>query len=81
MYEIDVSMSYNKRNLLIKIVEIQTIYIEHSKRGATGKWIFNELIYPKYRISRSTFYNYLATNAKKELKELERACNKKVLVG
>ena len=68
-------MGYNKRNLLIKIIEVQTIYVEHSKRGATGKWIFNELIYPKYKISRSTFYNYLGTNAKKELKELD-ASNK-----
>ncbi|MCT4602764.1 MAG: hypothetical protein N4A59_07695 [Marinifilum sp.] len=64
-------MGYNKRNLLIKIIEVQNIYVEHSKRGATAKWIFNELIHPKFRISRATFYNYLGTNAKKELKELD----------
>lgn len=73
-------MGYNKRNLLIKIIEVQNIYVEHSKRGATGKWIFNELIHPKFRISRATFYNYLGTNAKKELKELD-ANNKEKFVS
>ena len=73
-------MGYNRRNLLIKILEVQSIYLEHSKRGVTGKWIFNELIYPKYKISRATFYNYLATNAKKELKELDEACEEKEFI-
>ena len=64
-------MGYNKKNLLIKIIDVQDIYMEHSSKGATAKWIFNELIYPKYRISRATFYNYLATNAKMELKKIQ----------
>lgn len=72
-------MGYNKRNLLIKILDVQTIYMEHSKRGATGKWIFNELIYPKFRISRATFYNYLATNARKELRELDENYEKELI--
>jgi len=70
-------MGYNRRNLLIKMLDVQNIYMEHSSRGATGKWIFNELIYPQFRISRATFYNYLGTNAKKELKQMDAADSEK----
>jgi len=64
-------MGYNKKNLLIKIIDVQNLYIKHANRGVTTKWIFDTIIYPKFRISRATFYNYLATNAKKELKDLD----------
>lgn len=33
--------------------------------------VHRRVIYPKYRISRSTLYNYLSTPVKKLLKELE----------
>lgn len=74
-------MAYNKTNLLIKALDVQTIYMEHSKRGATAKWIYTELVFPKYKISRATFYNYLATNAKLELKIInEQKSSKKIKV-
>lgn len=64
-------MPYSNENLLRRIVDIQNITLEHKKRGATQKWIYENLIVPHYHISRSTYYNYLSSAAKKLLKELE----------
>ncbi len=66
-------MAYNNKNLLKRIVEIQELVIEEQLRGTSLKWIYNHLIFPRYHISYSTFNNYLATNAKKKLKEQKTA--------
>lgn len=62
---------YNRRNFLLRVIDIQNIYTEHHKRGCTDVYIYNNHIYPTYKIGRTTFYNYLATPAVKELKLLE----------
>lgn len=64
-------MAYNRRNILQRIIDIQTIYLQHKEQGVTGEYIYNRYIHPVYRISRKTFYSYLATNAKKELRDLD----------
>lgn len=66
-------MAYNKRNLYIKVIEIQGIVLAGQKRGDTQKEIFYKEIAPRYFISMATFYNYLAINAKAELEKLDRA--------
>jgi hypothetical protein len=63
-------MAYNRRNLLIKIVEIQEIVIREQKRGTTQLWVYKNLIEPHYHIGYSTFNNYLTIPAKKQLEEL-----------
>lgn len=68
-------MAYNKRNLLLKIVEIQNITLEHTKRGVTQKWVFKNLIEPNYFISIRTYNEYIGRNAKKELSDLNRVKN------
>ncbi len=65
-------MAYNRRNLLNKIVEIQEITIEYKNIGVTQKRIFEDHIEKKYHISRSTYYEYLSTPAKFQLKQLEK---------
>lgn len=67
---------YNRRNFLLRVKDIQDIYQEHHKRGCTDKYIYQTHIYPTYKIGRATFYNYLATPAVKELKELEERMRK-----
>lgn len=62
---------YNRRNFLLRVKDIQDIYLQHHVRGCTDKFIYQNHIYPTYKIGRTTFYNYLATPAVKELKELE----------
>jgi len=66
-------MAYNKKNLLIKIIEIQNLVLDAKKRGTTQVWIYRNLVASQYHISESTFNNYLAINAKRELDKLESA--------
>lgn len=65
-------MAYNRRNYLERIVEIQKFVLEEQKNGATLRWIYKNKVYPRYRISYSTYYNYLGMTAAKELKTLEQ---------
>lgn len=74
-------MSYNRRNILLRIIDVQAIYKSHSKNfdgGCTDKYIYEQIIFPNYKISRSCFYDYLKTPAARELKDLEEK-NKKQL--
>lgn len=64
-------MSYSNKNLLKRIVDIQNITLEYKKKGVTQKWIYENVITPKYHISRTTYYNYLASEAKKFLRQME----------
>lgn len=64
-------MGYSRKNRLHRIVDVQNITLEHTRQyGSTQEWIYNNLIYPKYRISRTTYYIYLTTNAKAELTKI-----------
>ena len=65
-------MGYNKRNLLLKIIEIQNIVIKEQRKGATQRWVYKNLIKDRYFISEPTFNKYLARNAKAELAELDK---------
>lgn len=66
-------MAYNRRNLLTRIVDIQTITRQYTDNGVTQEYVYLNYIYPQYIISRRTYYTYLAINAKKELKQLNEA--------
>lgn len=65
-------MSYNRKNLLLKILDIQELVMKYQNDGYSQQWIYLNIIYPKYPISRATYYNYLNTNARKEIKELNQ---------
>lgn len=63
------------------MIDIQELYKKHSQRhhgSSTDKWIYENLVFPTYRISRATFYEYLGTNAKKELADLLEAEQKQL---
>lgn len=62
-------MSYSNRNLLERIVDIQNITLKYKANGATQKWIYLNIIAPQYHISRTTYYTYLNSEAKKLLRE------------
>jgi len=64
-------MAYNKRNLLVKILEIQELVAVEYAKGISYTVIYRRYIRDKYYISYSTFNNYLSRNAKKELAELD----------
>ena len=66
-------MGYNRRNILKRIIEVQNITLEHTKCGLTQKWVYENIIYPRFLISIATYNNYLAVNAKAELKKMDEA--------
>lgn len=65
-------MAYNRKNQLRKILEIQEITKRHQARGATLKWIFENLIEHNYHISDRTFSTYLGIPAARELDKLKQ---------
>ena len=66
-------MGYNRRNILKRIIEVQNITLEHTKCGSTQKWVYENIIYPRFLISIANYNNYLAVNAKAELKKMDEA--------
>ena len=63
-------MAYNNRNLLRRIIEIQDLTLEHTRKGYTQKWVYYNFVHPRYNISISTYNKYLSRNAKIELSNL-----------
>ena len=63
-------MAYNGKNRLKRIIDIQEIYLFHREKGLINRKIYTEFIKPVYHISERCFYEYLATNAKRDLKIL-----------
>ncbi|SHK71498.1 hypothetical protein [Epilithonimonas mollis] len=68
-------MSYNRKNYLARVIEIQNIVLEKKNEDLFLKNIYWEQIEPKYKISQRTFQSYLGINAKKQLKELNTKQN------
>lgn len=63
-------MSYNRRNYLHIVAEVQAEAIRARASGLSYTRLFRDVISPRYHISRSTFYNYLGVNVRKELRAL-----------
>lgn len=66
-------MAYTRRNYLERIIDIQNIVLEHKQRGCTQKWVFDNVVKFRYRISEATYNNYLSINAKSELRTYENS--------
>lgn len=62
-------MAYNRRTFLKKVIEVQNITLEHTKRGATQRWVYNNLIADRFYICESTYNRYLSLPAKSLLKK------------
>lgn len=63
-------MCYNRRNYLLTVAEVQREAIRARRSGLSYSRLFRDVIRPRYHISRSTFYNYLGVNVRKELRAL-----------
>lgn len=66
-------MAYTRINRLKRINDIQKITRSYLDQGVSLRFIYNNYIYPAYRISLATFYNYLSTPAARELKKIDKA--------
>lgn len=62
-------MAYTKKNKLMQILEVQQTFKEHYKKGMMISYVYDEFIYPKYKISRATFFKYMKRNAAGELRD------------
>lgn len=65
-------MAYNKINRLKRIIKIQDIVKEHTRRGVSQIWVFENIVKDTYCISYSTFNSYLAYPARLELKRIQK---------
>lgn len=46
-----------------RVKEVNEIYDQHSRSGLSNREILRRYIWPKYRISEKTFYNYINASA------------------
>lgn len=46
-----------------RIREVNEIYDSHSRSGLSNREILRRYIWPKYKISEKTFYNYINATA------------------
>jgi hypothetical protein len=58
-------MAYNKIYLNQRILEIQNLILEYTSQGYTYKWVYRNVIEPRYHISYSTFNSYISKPIKK----------------
>jgi hypothetical protein len=66
----------SKKNFLLQVLAVQEIYTKHKyvngrDSGLSNRFIFQNYIFPIYAMEERTFYNYLAINAKLELKKIK----------
>ena len=62
-------MAYNRSNRLLRIRDVNQAYLEHKTDGNTTMYVYRTVIYPRFRISLSTLYNYLAVPVERMLRE------------
>lgn len=66
-------MGYNRKNILARIIAVQQLVKEYQRKGVTQEFVYREFVYPRYYISRRTFYEYLGTSSPKtELERIEK---------
>lgn len=65
-------MAYNRKNFLTTVLFVQEFYTEQHERGIPNTKIVENLKAHNIHISLATFYNYLQTPAKRDLKRIEQ---------
>jgi len=65
-------MAYTRKNLLLRVKEVNETYVEKHRIGLSTEYIYRNFIFPLFHISRSTLYDYLAIPYASQLKEIER---------
>ncbi len=63
-------MAYSRKNHLLRVKDVCELYEQVGKPDVPMTRTYHKHIYPRFHISRCTFYRYLSTNYKKELRHL-----------
>ncbi len=63
-----------QQNMLLRAKEVLRVFQEHKIHdGVTNIWIYREVIYPRFLISKSTLDKYLDLNIEKKLNQVAEA--------
>lgn len=65
-------MAFSRKNMLLRVKEVNELYVEKSKIGLSTEFIYRTFIEPRFHISRSTLYEYLAIPYERQLKEISQ---------
>jgi hypothetical protein len=73
-------MAYTRRKLnqARKVQNIVKRYGRHgsgNESGHSNEWIYANMVFPQFDISKVTFYNYLSIDVRYELKQIENKLN------
>lgn len=60
-----------RRNFLLRVKQVNEIFIEHHRRGVFAENIYRLYIRDRFYISRRTFYSYLTIPYLRELARME----------
>lgn len=63
-------MAFSRKNMLLRVKEVNELYVEKSKIGLSTEFIYRTFIAPRFHISRSTLYEYLAIPYERQLREI-----------
>ena len=63
-------MAFSRKNMLFRVKDVNELYVEKAKIGLTTEFIYRTFIEPRFHISRSTLYEYLAIPYDRQLKEI-----------
>lgn len=64
-------MAYNNRNFLLRVQDVVEAYQQAKTDDVTFARVYRKVIKPRYRISRSTLYNYLNIPYKRLLAQID----------
>ena len=65
----------NRRNFLLRVREVNEVYLLYSKRGVFTEKIYRLYVRDRFYISRATFFRYLTIPYKKELADANVDCD------
>jgi len=65
-------MAYTRENFLKRVADVQATFKAHNNKGMVQEWIYENHIKDKFRIGRTTFYNWLSIPVQRELEKIKQ---------
>ena len=63
-------MAFSRKNMLLRVKEVNELYVEKARIGLSTEYIYRTFIEPRFHISRTTLYEYLAIPYDRQLREI-----------
>lgn len=69
-------MAKNSLTYLLRVQEVQRLVKEYTKKGHTQRWIYRNVIYPRFLMAEPTFNHYLSeSRVQGRIDEIKNAKN------